>query len=173
MGQWINRPWSMDKTTMDNGTMDKTTMVNGAMDKTTMVNGTMDKTTMVNGAMDKTTMVNGTMDKTTMVNGTMDRDAMHCVSANNDPDPDPDPDPESIFNLNFHDPPPPNKFGPQSKNLASIIRGIKSSVTTKAKISGNINFGWQSRFHDHIIRNSTEFYRIRNYIINNPANWGK
>ena len=30
-------------------------------------------------------------------------------------------------------PPPKNKFGPQSKNLASIIRGFKSAVTIHAR----------------------------------------
>ena len=63
-----------------------------------------------------------------------------------------------------------NKFGPQSKNLASIIRGYKSAVTTYAR-KNNITFGWQPRFHDHIIRNKNEFDSIRNYIINNPSNW--
>ncbi|MBN1768101.1 MAG: hypothetical protein JXR50_11770 [Prolixibacteraceae bacterium] len=63
-----------------------------------------------------------------------------------------------------------NKFGPQSQNLASIIRGYKTGVTIYARIN-NINFGWQSRYHDHIIRNKTEYQRIRNYIINNPKNW--
>lgn len=29
-------------------------------------------------------------------------------------------------------------------------------------------FGWQSRFHDHIIRNDHAFYRISNYIRDNP-----
>ena len=27
---------------------------------------------------------------------------------------------------------------------------------------------WQPRFHDHIIRDNDEYYRIRQYIINNP-----
>ncbi len=27
---------------------------------------------------------------------------------------------------------------------------------------------WQPRFHDHIIRDNAEYYRIRQYIINNP-----
>ena len=63
-----------------------------------------------------------------------------------------------------------NKFGPQSKNLGSIIRGFKSSVTTYARIN-NIDFGWQERFHDHIIRDHNEYLRISNYIINNPKNW--
>ncbi|MBW8323826.1 MAG: hypothetical protein K0M50_03585 [Prolixibacteraceae bacterium] len=42
-----------------------------------------------------------------------------------------------------------NKFGPQSKNLASIIRGFKSAVTTHAR-KIHADFAWQSRFHDHI-----------------------
>lgn len=65
---------------------------------------------------------------------------------------------------------PGNKFGPQFKNLASILRGFKSAVTTFA-IKNNIEFGWQERFHDHIIRDEGSYQRIRNYIINNPSNW--
>lgn len=63
-----------------------------------------------------------------------------------------------------------NKFGPQSQNLASIIRGYKTGVTKYAR-NNNIDFIWQSRFHDHIIRNDAEYQRIKNYIINNPKNW--
>ena len=63
-----------------------------------------------------------------------------------------------------------NKFGPQSKNLASVIRGFKSSVTTFAR-KNDMLFDWQTRFHDHIIRTDDEYYRIANYIINNPGNW--
>ena len=33
-----------------------------------------------------------------------------------------------------------NKFGPQRKNLSSIIRGFKSSVTTQARKIGNNTF---------------------------------
>jgi putative transposase len=65
-----------------------------------------------------------------------------------------------------------NKFGAQSKNLASIMRGFKSAVTVAAK-SVDKNFKWQTRFHDHIIRNDAEFQRIREYIIENPRNWEK
>jgi putative transposase len=63
-----------------------------------------------------------------------------------------------------------NKFGPQSQNLASIIRGYKTGVTKYAR-NNKIDFSWQSRFHDHIIRNDTEYQRIKNYIINNPKKW--
>ena len=65
---------------------------------------------------------------------------------------------------------PKNKFGPQSKNLASIIRGYKTGVTKYAR-KKNIEFAWQSRFHDHIIRDDESYQRIRNYIINNPKKW--
>jgi len=46
------------------------------------------------------------------------------------------------------------------------IKGIYNSGTRKL----NIEFGWQERFHDHIIRNEGEYMRISEYILNNPAN---
>ncbi len=64
-----------------------------------------------------------------------------------------------------------NKFGPQSKNLASIIRGFKSAVTTWCRKNNYPNFKWQSLFHDHIIRNQNSFERIQQYIIDNPKKW--
>jgi len=63
-----------------------------------------------------------------------------------------------------------NKFGPQSKNLGAIVRGFKSVVKKYATIN-KIEFAWQSNYHDHIIRNDEEFYKIRTYIRNNPKNW--
>jgi len=63
-----------------------------------------------------------------------------------------------------------NKFGSQSKNLASIIRGFKSAVTINARKCTD-DFAWQSRFHDHIIRNNKSLQRIEQYIINNPVCW--
>ncbi len=65
---------------------------------------------------------------------------------------------------------PINKFGPQSKNLASILRGFKSAVTTFAT-KNKIEFEWQERYHDHIIRDEESYQKIKNYIINNPSNW--
>jgi len=63
-----------------------------------------------------------------------------------------------------------NKFGFQSKNLASIMRGFKSSVTMFAR-KNNIEFDWQERFYDNIIRDEESYQRIKDYIINNPSNW--
>ena len=54
---------------------------------------------------------------------------------------------------------PQNKFGPQSQNLASIIRGYKTGVKKQAAMN-NINFTWQSRFHDPIIRNNKSYIAI-------------
>lgn len=62
------------------------------------------------------------------------------------------------------------KFGPQSRNLASIVRGFKIGVTKYAN-DKSISFAWQPRFHDHIIRNQDEKNRIADYINNNVARW--
>ena len=63
---------------------------------------------------------------------------------------------------------PKNQFGPQSGNLASIVRGYKIGVTM---ISKNIcpEFKWQRLYHDRIIRNADEYQRISRYIENNPS----
>jgi len=63
-----------------------------------------------------------------------------------------------------------NKFGTQSKNLASIIRGFKTAVTTYAK-KHNIDFAWQERFYDEIINTNNRLDEVRKYIFNNPQNW--
>ena len=64
-----------------------------------------------------------------------------------------------------------NQFGPQSKNLPSIIRGFKMAVTKNARIT-NPDFKWQMRYHDHIIRNEKSYHRITKYILDNPGKWG-
>jgi REP element-mobilizing transposase RayT len=64
----------------------------------------------------------------------------------------------------------PNKFGPQSKNLASIIRGFKTGVTKNAR-ELEYRFAWQSRYHDHVIGNYHEHKRIAYYIDANITNW--
>ena len=62
------------------------------------------------------------------------------------------------------------RFGSQSGNLSSVVRGIKSAVT-KCANEHDIPFAWQSRYHDHIIRNQSEMNRIADYIQNNPMKW--
>jgi putative transposase len=65
------------------------------------------------------------------------------------------------------------RFGPQSKNLASIIRGFKVGVKKEAIRLTLPEFTWQSRFHDHIVRSEKELHAIRRYIRSNPAKWDK
>jgi putative transposase len=108
------------------------------------------------------------------------RDAMPRVSIELDPESVPNPGIEANFNPEFDNDLfhasnlnlfCKNKFAPQSKNLGSIMRGFKSSITMYA-LDHNIVFGWQPRYYDHIIRNYDEYQRIANYIRNNPDNWG-
>lgn len=65
---------------------------------------------------------------------------------------------------------PNNQFGPQSQNLASVIRGFKVGVTLNAR-QMHSDFSWQSRYHDHIIRNKDAYQTISEYIIGNPLTW--
>ena len=103
---------------------------------------------------------NDVMDRTDAMCGTdamHGRDAMHRVST-------------TVVSTIQTNAGTQNDFIPQRKNLASVIRGFKSAVTTYAR-KNKISFAWQARFHDHIIRNDESFYRIRQYIENNVVNW--
>ena len=54
--------------------------------------------------------------------------------------------------------------------LSVVIGGLKRSVTRYAN-EKELQFAWQSRFHDHIIRDIDELNAIATYIENNVANW--
>ena len=58
-------------------------------------------------------------------------------------------------------------MGPQSNNLASIIRGFKSSVTIEAR-KIEPNFTWQKLYYDRIVRNEQELENVIQYIYDNP-----
>ena len=55
-------------------------------------------------------------------------------------------------------------------NISRIIRWYKWRCSFEIR-KIDTNFKWQSRFHDHIIRNTKSFEKIQNYIFNNPKNW--
>lgn len=63
-----------------------------------------------------------------------------------------------------------NWIQPKSWSLGAIIRWFKIGVTKYCKQNEKI-FAWQSRYHDHIIRNDLEYGNIKNYIQNNPKKW--
>ena len=56
------------------------------------------------------------------------------------------------------------------ETLGTVVRGLKAHVTKFARENG-IPFAWQSRYHDHIVRNQNEMNRIAEYIERNPAKW--
>ena len=64
-----------------------------------------------------------------------------------------------------------SRISPKPGSISTIIRSYKSVVTTNAHLI-DINFHWQTLFHDHIIRNSKSFETIQNYIADNPKNCG-
>jgi REP element-mobilizing transposase RayT len=54
--------------------------------------------------------------------------------------------------------------------LGVILNQYKRICTIHAR-EIHADYGWQSRFHDHIIRNDESFQRISEYIRNNQLNW--
>lgn len=57
-------------------------------------------------------------------------------------------------------------------NISRIIRWYKGRCSFEMR-KLHADFDWQSRFHDHIIRNEKSFETIQNYIANNPSNWNE
>lgn len=68
------------------------------------------------------------------------------------------------------------------KSISSFIAGFKSATTIQIDNyidSKNLTISkynrenklWQANYHDHILRNEEEYWKIKNYIRNNPANW--
>ncbi|MDJ0650318.1 MAG: transposase [Xenococcaceae cyanobacterium MO_188.B19] len=64
-----------------------------------------------------------------------------------------------------------NKSRLKPNSLGSIIGQFKSVCTKQIRKIGFTDFCWQTRFHDHIIRDEKSLQRVRQYIINNPAKW--
>ncbi len=68
----------------------------------------------------------------------------------------------------------------KKKRMGDVVGAFKSIITTRY-IKG-VKLGLlppfhkrllQNRCYDHIVRDENELFRIRQYIINNPANWQK
>lgn len=66
-----------------------------------------------------------------------------------------------------------NKLCSPSQTVGAIVRGFKASVTKKINILRDVyrQTVWQRNYFEHVIRNEYDLMRIREYIINNPANW--
>ncbi|MBI4776817.1 MAG: transposase [Deltaproteobacteria bacterium] len=65
--------------------------------------------------------------------------------------------------------------GPRSpsQTIGAVLRGFKSATTKQINESRNTPGGrvWQRNYYEHIIRNDDELNRIREYIVDNPAQW--
>ncbi len=58
----------------------------------------------------------------------------------------------------------------QRGRLSTAMGGVKRAITRFAN-ENKIIFGWQTRFHDHIVRNQNEMNTIADYITHNPLRW--
>lgn len=58
-----------------------------------------------------------------------------------------------------------------SNTIGSIVRGFKIGVTKWVRSNTNIHQIWQRNYYEHIIRNEASYFRIHEYIENNPAKW--
>ena len=84
-------------------------------------------------------------------------DGEHCFS------------PRINASLSGHSSPP--FTSPQTGSLSAIVRSYKAGVTFKARGLGFPQAIWQTRFHDHLLRGDRVIAAVRDYILNNPANW--
>ena len=73
----------------------------------------------------------------------------------------------------FRDPQKPQGLaGPKTGSLSHVVRCFKAGVTQWCKMSAP-GFQWQAGFHDRIIPGPRSLEAVRQYIRDNPKNWGK
>ena len=56
-------------------------------------------------------------------------------------------------------------------SLGSIVGSFKAGFTAWCRRNGYVEFGWQPRYYDKIIRSNAALAAIREYIRQNPLNW--
>ncbi len=55
--------------------------------------------------------------------------------------------------------------------LSKMVGCLKMNVTKQMHQTGWMGNLWQRNFHDHIIRDDTDYRKIWTYIDNNPVRW--
>ena len=65
------------------------------------------------------------------------------------------------------------KFGESRRaSLSSIIGNFKGAVTRRARTElPQLEWAWQPRFYDHVVRDEVGLLRITRYIRENPLKW--
>ena len=66
----------------------------------------------------------------------------------------------------------PNRVCGTSKTVGSVVRGFKIGVTKWFRDNSFDAVVWQRNYFEHICRDENELIRIRQYIRDNPWNWG-
>ena len=59
------------------------------------------------------------------------------------------------------------------KTLSSLMGALKTTSSSEIHDLGFEDFAWHRSFHDHIIRDEKSYFKIVNYIENNPNTWYK
>ncbi len=69
--------------------------------------------------------------------------------------------------------PTPRPRGPQRHSIGVIVGSFKSAVTrninaTRGRPGAPV---WQRNYYEHVVRDEGSLNRIRQYILDNPAQW--
>jgi len=59
----------------------------------------------------------------------------------------------------------------QAPTLGKIIGTYKGATARLIRLSGAIDFAWQERYFDSIIRDDRALQAMRRYMVNNPQSW--
>ena len=64
------------------------------------------------------------------------------------------------------------RIGPLQKgSLGAFVNRYKGRITRRCREEGFVDFGWQQKYNDRIIRDAKEYSTIATYIQENVANW--
>ena len=68
---------------------------------------------------------------------------------------------------------PLRAFGPPRRSLGAIIGSFKSATAKRINALRGTSGApiWQRNYHEHILRSDESLNRIRQYILDNPAQW--
>lgn len=102
-----------------------------------------------------------------IINSNMDNDNTHIVETGHALSLPQTPNKTSIQPITIGQ----QRFQNIGKNSISSIIGSYKSAVTKHALRLGFDFQWQTRFHDHIIRDDQSFQKISNYIENNIITW--
>jgi putative transposase len=134
----------------------------------------------------------GTTDDRAVGDGTDVGDVTHvvetlqCNVSTSQPPQPPQSPPSDLSQQSPSDPPQPpssdppvetphdyfSRISPKPGSVAAIVRSYKSVCTRNIRqVLPELEFDWQERYWDNIIRDESAFFRITHYIIHNPENW--